>query len=198
MGAREMKLSNIANVLDTEWDGTRLIEVGFTTVDIIKREILSTYSFPIKPKFEEMLRIQEGHNDPYWEAKEELSPEIIQLTGWTKRKLHKQGEYAWNIFVRMFEKYGFGNRLIIVDTPEEVPSLQRVNNNVFQAVRYDYSFSPNRLNITHLFKIMTGQDSNIGLDLMLQAVGLEFEGKRHRASNDSRNLARLFLKLTER
>jgi len=49
---RAMKLSNTANVIYVEHDNGRLIEIGVTTLSIKEREILHSYSLPIKPDFQ--------------------------------------------------------------------------------------------------------------------------------------------------
>ena len=42
--------------------------------------------------------------------------------------------------------------------------------------------------------LFTGNDINLGLEQMLALYGLKFEGKPHSGEDDSRNIARLFLK----
>ena len=43
--------------------------------------------------------------------------------------------------------------------------------------------------------LFTGNDINLGLEQMLAMYNLQFEGKLHSGIDDSRNIARLFLKL---
>lgn len=161
-----MKLSDIANVVDVEHDNGRLIEIGLTTVSIENRTILQSYSLPIAADFD-------------------LSPEISQLTGWTSAKLRKQG-ITKEEAIRRLAAYGFGNRLLVSDASDEIPFLEEALTS---------KFSQHRLNVSILFSLTTGNDINLGLEAMLAAYGLQFEGRLHSAADDSRNIARLFLKL---
>jgi hypothetical protein len=161
-----MRLSNVLNVIDLEHDNGRLIEIGVTTVSLSSRELLQTYSLPIKPDFE-------------------LSEEISLLTGWTMSKLNKQG-LSKNEATRRLGVYGCNNRLLISDDSDEIPFLEQ---------SLQTKFSPHRLNVSILFAISTGKDTNLGLESMLAHYGLQFEGRLHSGADDSRNIARLFLKL---
>jgi DNA polymerase III alpha subunit (gram-positive type) len=161
-----MRLSNVINVIDLEHDNGRLIEVGLTTVSLSDREILQTYSLPIKPDVA-------------------LSDDISQLTGWTTGTLMKQG-LAKDEATRRLGVYGCSNRLLVSDASDEIPFLE-------QSLQCE--LSQHRLNVSILFAIATGKDINLGLENMLAEYGLCFEGKLHSAADDSKNIARLFLKL---
>ena len=163
-----MQLSNIANVVDLEYDQGRIIEIGFTTLDIGSRKIIQTYSFPLK-------------QSPYFK----LSPAFIALTGLTDAKLRKQGYYPDHV-QNLLEKYGFNNRLLIADTSDEITLLDKWKSDLW---------SPHRLNVSILFALKTGLQINLGLDKMLGHFGLEFQGIPHRAGDDSLNIARLFLEV---
>lgn len=162
-----MKLSDIANVVDIEHDNGQLIEIGITMVNIPDRKILQSYCLPIKPKFE-------------------LSPQITQLTGWTTTKLNKQGIQLTEAARRLLELYGFTNRLLVSDSSDEIPFIEKC---------LDAKFSSHRLNVSILFSIFTGKDINLGLQAMLAEFEMQFEGKQHSGIDDSRNIARLFLRL---
>ena len=161
-----MKLSTTANVVDVEHDNGRLIEIGLTTVSLKDRKILQTYSLPIKPNFE-------------------LSPAVMELTGWTSSKLMKQG-IDMPEAIRRLAVYGFANRLLVTDASDEIGFLEKA-----LAIR----FSPHRLNVSILFSLATGKNINLGLEAMLAECGLQFEGRLHSGADDSKNIARLFLKL---
>jgi DNA polymerase III alpha subunit (gram-positive type) len=161
-----MKLSNIANVLDIEHDNGLLIEIGLTTVDLSHKKILQTYSLPIKTDFE-------------------ISPAMAELTGWTSIKLLKQG-IDKDEACRRLSVYGCTNRLLVTDHSNEIPFLER---------SLSSQLSPHRLNVSILFALLTGEDINLGLEAMLEKCRLKFEGKLHSAADDSKNIARLFLKL---
>lgn len=162
-----MNLSNIANVIDIEHDNGRLIEIGLTTINLQEKKILQTYSLPIKPDFD-------------------LSPEITELTGWTTAKLNKQGLEVAEAARRMLESYGSANRLLISDSSDEIPFLEK---------SLLTTLSPHRLNIAILFSLVTGKETNLGLESMLAEFKLEFEGELHSAGDDSQNIARLFLEM---
>lgn len=164
-----MKLSNIANVIDIEHDAGRLIEIGLTTVDINARQILKTYSIPIKVDFE-------------------VSPEITALTGWTTHRLNKRGISRLNALIRLYN-YGCSNRLLVTDSNDEIQALEGMLRTPLN------SFSGSRLNLSILFRLKTKIDYNIGLEGMLKYFDMEFEGKLHSGADDSRNIARLFLRL---
>lgn len=159
-----MKLSNIANVVDVEHDNGRLIEIGFTTVNITDRLIVQTYSVPIKVDFE-------------------LSPEIAALTGWTTAKLRRQGVELPEAARRLLRQ-GFANRLLVTDQSDEIPFLEK---------SLGIDLSAHRLNMSILLGLQTGAAINLGLPAMLRLCGLELEGRLHSGADDSRNIARLFV-----
>lgn len=161
-----VKLPNIANVIDIEHDNGRLIEIGVTTVDLKDRRIIQTYCLPIKPDFD-------------------VSPEILELTGWTIAKLKKQGIDCAEA-VRRLAVYGSSNRLLVCDASDEIPFLEQ---------SLACSLSPHRLNVSILFALATGKNINLGLKAMLAEFGMEFDGRLHSGADDSRNIARLFLRL---
>ncbi len=161
-----MKLSNIANVIDVEHDNGRLIEIGLTTVALKERQILQSYSLAIKPDFE-------------------LSPEVATLTGWTSARLLKCG-MSKEEASRRLDSYGSNNRLLVTDHSDEIPFLEN-------ALRRTLSL--HRLNVSILIALLTGLDINLGLEKKLALYDMKFEGKPHSGVDDSRNIARLFLKL---
>lgn len=180
-----MNLSNIAVAVDSEWDGDRLIELGFTEIDLKKREILKTYSVPIKRSRED-----------------KISEEIHQLTGWTAVKLEKQG-YEFEKAFSLFRKRCCNGRLIIIDTKSElVSSVNWFFDNstdetdliLIKLGIFDLA-DLNTKDISIDFALKTGEPSNLGLDKMLEHYNIVFEGKRHRAADDSRNIAKLFLEV---
>lgn len=163
---RAMKLSNTANVIDVEHDNGRLIEIGLTTLSIKDRKILHSFSLPIKTDFQ-------------------LSSEISELTGWTQAKLLKQG-ISKEEASRRLDMYGSQNRLPVTDHSDEIPFLETA---------LGRPLSPHRLNVSLMVALFTGHDINLGLDQMLAMYDLRFEGKPHSAVDDSKNIARLFLKM---
>jgi inhibitor of KinA sporulation pathway (predicted exonuclease) len=163
-----MSLSNIANVIDVEHCNGRLIEIGLTMVALKERKILKTYSLPIRPDFE-------------------VSAEILELTGWTQAKLTKQGMELGEA-IRRLSLYGCANRLLVADTSDEIPFLESC---------LAQSLSPHRQNVSILFALVTGKSTNLGLPQMLAEFGMTPEGRLHSGADDSRNIARLFLRLLQ-
>jgi DNA polymerase III alpha subunit (gram-positive type) len=163
-----MKLSNIANVFDVEHDNGRLIEIGLTTVAIQERLIVQSFCLPMKPDFE-------------------LTPAVSDLTGWTTSRLLKQG-VSKDEASRRLAMYGSSNRLLVTDHSDEIPFLEN---------SLACKLSPHRLNISILLALLTGNDINLGLEEMLEMCNMKFEGRPHSAVADSKNIARLFLRLLQ-
>lgn len=165
--------SNLINCLDLEINEGEVIEVGLTVVDIESRQILKSWSYPVL-------------------VRRPITEHITRLTGWTDRKLQKSGESFLKIWNRLLEEHGLGGRLLVVDCNKEFPTLQ----GELVSFNNPKRVSPEILNVSSLFKIKHRKaGAHLSLEEMLQAEGLEFEGRQHRAKDDSFNIARLFLEL---
>ena len=175
--------SHIANVLDLELNDWEIIEFGITTVDLKSREILQTYSIPVAERYLP------------------LRPDIAKLTGWTDKMLDRQGIPFDQACHKIKEKYGGRGRLLITDSEQETQAIRRNIHMRWDSLSWKqaevFPFGLDQINVSSLFKIKTGDFTNRSLTDMLDAYGLEFEGSQHRASDDSFNIARLFLKLME-
>lgn len=162
-------ISDIGVAVDTELDGDTLLEVGLATFNWRTKEILGSYSLPISPEAGAV----------------EVRPEIQALTGWTLARLRKQGFPAAEVTRRMQELYGMSNRLLVTDSGDEIPFLERT---------LGATFSSRQLNVSLLFALTQKQKGrNPSLEEMLTARGLTFQGTPHRAAEDALNIARLFL-----
>ncbi len=168
--------SKVANAIDLELHEGEVIEVGLTTVDLSRRLILQSYSFPIK------------HD-------KRISDEIYKLTGWTQAKLNKSGEELPVVYKRLVEKYGLIGRLLIVDDKDEFSTLNGDAFNKDENFEDWYDQAPEQLNVCNLFRIKYNDFSSQSLEGMLERTGLGFIGRQHRAKDDSFNIARLFLEL---
>lgn len=73
-----------------------------------------------------------------------------------------------------------------VHASDEIPFLEKA---------LSCSFSSHRLNVSILFALATGKDINLGLEAMLAEFGMELEGRLHSGADDSRNIARVLLRL---
>jgi inhibitor of KinA sporulation pathway (predicted exonuclease) len=162
-----MKLSNVCNVIDIEHDKGTLVEIGITTIDIQKKEIIKTYSLAVQPN----------------PSKRSLSGQFTNLTGWTYQKLIRVGLSRTEL-LRRLDLYGCNGRLLVSDTSEEVSFIED---------SLATKLSTHRLNVSILFSLMTKLPMNLGLDSMLEYYSLEFEGTKHRAADDSLNIAKLFI-----
>ena len=171
--------SHIVNCIDLELNDFEVIEVGLTTVDMHEREILQSYSFPVKP----ILPIKE---------------DIVKLTGWSTAKLEKIGEPIYAVYLRFLNKYGLVGRLMVTDIENEWMSvIANIDQEYMCFDEGGWAKPCDTMNVSSLYKIKHKDFlKNRSLDFMLSMEGLEFEGRRHRAKDDSYNIARLFLSLT--
>lgn len=166
-------MNSIANVLDLELNRGNIIEIGVTQVDLKNLSITMTSSFCI------------------WPQPLPLQKDIINLTGLTDKKLESSGislEKACSIIAN---NYG-PRRLLVTDSDNELHPFNR------KRTRRLNPFIGPQLNITNLFKIATNSfDKSLSLSNMLKVFDLEFEGTLHRAGDDSKNIARLFIIIME-
>lgn len=188
-----MSYSKLVNVLDLEMElsrpqGSQIIEIGLTVVDAEKRQIVQSYSFPIKYP----TQVPWPFNDVgYIEVPDanKVTPEITALTGWTEKKLIRQGEPLAKVTERLATKYGAKNRLCVIDSEDE-----------FEPFKYPLGtmnpFGGKTFNISEMFRLKTRTFTGVSLLDMLKGCGLEFEGRQHSGKDDSYNIARVFLVLT--
>lgn len=174
--------SQIANVVDLELscypgdlfpEGERkeIIEVGLTTVDLRALAILKTYSFPVIPT---MSRI---------------SPYCTELTGWTEKKLLRQGMPFARVMKLLAEKHGAKNRVLVSDHSGEAAAMAAQ----CESMGIECPLGDEQHNVSTVIAIVTGNLENLSLDEKLALFGLQFEGDRHRGANDSYNIARLLV-----
>jgi hypothetical protein len=165
-----MALPQICNVIDTEWEGDFPIEFGISFVNLKTLEISRPISYLIK-----------------WENLQ-ISEKIFTLTGISTQKCQQSGKnLAELISVLNGTKYGLAQRLCVSDTEDEAGFILMRGR-----------FSPPRVNVSTLFKLLTGERKGQNLENMLKYFNLEFEGRIHRAGPDSYNIARLFVALIKR
>jgi inhibitor of KinA sporulation pathway (predicted exonuclease) len=180
-----MSKSNIVNVLDTEltcYPGNvfpegqvqEIIEVGLATVDLRSLTIVDCASIPVVPVMSQM------------------SDYCTELTGWTAARLNRQGVPFAEACRRLVDKHGSRGRLVVVDSPGDLGFFRSECN--LLGVPYPFGAS---MNVSTLFTVLT-QRRNRGLEKKLRLLGLAFEGLRHRADADARNIARLFIELVKR
>jgi inhibitor of KinA sporulation pathway (predicted exonuclease) len=179
-----VKNFNLVNVLDTELtcyaDGVfpegekqEIIEFGLTPVNLRTLTIGKPISIPVKP------------------VMSSVTPFCTELTGWTLAKLNKQGVPYAEACRRIAAKHGSGSRLLVTDSNGDVASVRQQ----CALMGVANPFGEDHLNVAQLFSMITGQRRNLGLVEMLEALGLSFEGRQHRADIDSFNIARVLVEL---
>jgi len=172
--------SNIVNVVDMEFNELpdltlTTIEIGITFVDIKSLQILKTYSLPIQ-------------------TKEEISPTIIELTGWTNKELWKKGMHLEEACRRIRDLYGGKGRLVVTDSNNEFEILKR---ECF-LLNMLFPFNHSLFNVGTMFNLYSGNHESIGLEEMMRELDITPAGRPHRADSDSYNIAQVFIELTRR
>lgn len=56
-----------------------------------------------------------------------------------------------------------------------------------------YPFGIRHINLKNQFAVLRGLSKELGMDRALQSIGMELEGTHHRGSDDSKNIAKLFI-----
>jgi inhibitor of KinA sporulation pathway (predicted exonuclease) len=166
--------SYLVNVVDFELTTQlpfSIVEIGLTVVDTRTLCVVKTISIPINI---------DGEVDWF----------CSKLTGWTKRKLTKQG-VTLSKACSILMKYGSRGRLTVVDTDSELDQL-RIE---CEAQNIPFPFGPSVLNISTLYNLIFGDLESKGVKRMLNEQGLDFIGKPHRADCDSMNIGRLLVEL---
>jgi inhibitor of KinA sporulation pathway (predicted exonuclease) len=166
---------------EAEWpegEEKEVIEIGLTVVDLDTLSIKKTVSIPVWPRLSQ------------------ISPFCTKLTGWTMEKLERQRAISLEAACARLtgQKYGSKNRLLVTDSEGDADLIEHQ----CRTLGLDSPLGPYRQNVATLFKLLTGETENIGLEKMLARVGLQFEGPRHRGWSDSNNQARLFIELLKR
>lgn len=177
--------NHIANVLDLELscypsgifpadERQEIIEFGLTTIDLRTMRIIKTVSLPVVPTMSS------------------ISPFCTELTGWTEAALRKQGVSFAQAVRWLTEKNGSRNRLLVTDSAGDRRAVEMQ----CAIAGVMAPFGDHELNVSVLYSMVTGDFRNVKLEEKLRRVGLAFEGRPHRADNDSRNIARLLAALT--
>lgn len=189
-------ISSVAVAVDVESDGGRLIEIGLTTLDWRRAEIMQSYSLAVHPReaastclicgSAESRYHEDAYGHDYKAVPIEVSEHVRQLTGWDNARLAKVGLSKMEIVRRMIDLYGMRNRLIISDASDEAGFIEEA---------LGTKLSEHRINVAILFALRHRIEKSPSLEQMLVASSLTFEGRAHDAKWDSLNIARLFLAL---
>lgn len=176
--------THIANVLDLELtcypggvfppdERQEIIEIGLTTVDLNTMKILKVRSIPVIPTMSK------------------VSPFCTEMTGWTEADLKRRGVEFPEAVRRLTDLYGSRNRLVVSDSAGDRKAMD------WQCSMFGLpsAFGGDELNVSVLYSIATGDYRNVKLEEKLSRLGLKFEGRPHRADDDSKNIARLMVEL---
>ena len=167
-------MNPVANVLDLEFnDDKSIIEIGLTFVHLQTLEIQKTVSYAI------------------WPQPKPLAEEIVKLTGWTDKKLEKQGRPLNKVVDGIIQKYGVG-RILVVDSADELYPFSLAG---YGTPALPMPFQGEQVNVSNLFRIAFELEHDVSLEYMLNRLGMVFDGRKHRAGDDSKNIARLFVQL---
>jgi len=157
-------------VLDLESSNREIIEIGAVKVDLFTRKISNEFSILVRPK----LPLQE---------------EVAALTGITNEEIKKA--VLFNEAYYKFVKYcGSKNTTILAAWGFDFLEIQQQIRNE----KLPYKLTNEFCNISRLFREKYGT-RKLSLEDSLRFLGLEFEGKPHRALPDAFNTAKLLLEV---
>lgn len=179
-----MKKRNKILVIDVEstcWDNPKvaqrnvseIIEIGLTEVTCTPEgwEIGETLSYPILPVFSD------------------VSAFCTQLTGWTHAELKAKGKSYVAVM----------NEIKKLHNPKEciIACWGKYDDKMFQTMsklhQTGYPFNNDYLNVKALYGAV--HCNVMSVEAALKMVGEDFEGTPHRGSDDSRNIAKLLVRL---
>jgi inhibitor of KinA sporulation pathway (predicted exonuclease) len=157
----------------------KIIEIGYTIFNPKNKEIKVRKSIFVNPH-------------------EQLSQEIMDLTGITQEEVDNGVELteAYNIMCADV------NRLQCFKNVMEWSTDHIELRNQLGITWADYIFELRSLDVKSLFQMYTMTTPNTktvaGLSKALGILGLEFEGRPHRAENDAYNTVRAFWAITDK
>ena len=181
-----MKKRNRILVIDVEstcWESDKeqrknvseIIEIGIT--ELVREngawEITETQSLPIKPMFSK------------------VSEFCTELTGWTQAELEKRGMSYVQAVKYLKSKFDSKNAIVACWGKYDDKMFQEMS----KMHKTGYPFNNDYLNVKALYGVKFGKV--VGVEQALNDFGMKFEGRPHNGGDDSRNIARLLLKLTQ-
>lgn len=153
---------------------TEIIEIGITEVNIIKKQIIRTDSWLVKP--------QKTSITEYCTKLTGISDLMVQEKGLTLQAVSEIIQNEYNAQDIYYAAWGNDNLLI---------------ERAFSEYNLTNPFSNKFLNLKDLYCIKYGQHLPDRFETALKRHNLVLKGDLHRAGSDSYNAAQLFLKIFE-
>lgn len=172
-------LVNVIDVESTCWETeppsgqvSDIIEIGITVVDFSKLAVLETHSILVRPAHSSI--------GEFCTRLTTLTPELIEAEGVPFETALKRLRSEFRSKDRLFVSYGDYDRRM----------FER------QCAAYGVSspFGPRHLNVKNLFSVALGSEE-VGMDEALAQLGEPLQGTHHRGGDDSRNIARVLVRL---
>ncbi|WP_207478366.1 exonuclease domain-containing protein [Arenibaculum pallidiluteum] len=122
-----------------------------------------------------------------------LSPFCSELTGITLRDLARQARPLGEVTATVARTFGTARKTWAAWGMDAQPLAEACARNGVKS-----PFSDSFLDLAQLFSMLAGTSRRIGLDVALGILGTGFEGQRHRALDDARNTATIYMELARR
>ncbi len=157
-------------------DDMEIIEIGLCVFDGLTRGISRKSSVLVRPKLLE------------------VSDRCHRITGLTEDRLRRDGSPLDEAINRLRKSYplssagwaawgdGDRRRMLSECAAKGVP----------------YPFADSYLNISHLYRLFTGNTRRVGLGEAVNQLGLEFDGRPHSADDDAWNAAKVLREILNR
>ena len=167
---------NVVDVESTCWETAppageqaEIIEVGICEIDMTTLAVGDPVSFLVRPSVSRI--------SPFCTALTTLTQEMVDASGQTFAEACRALEERFDARARVWASYGEYDR--------------RMFEQQCRRTAVPYPFGPRHLNVKTLAGLALGLGREIGLDAMLDHLGLPLEGTHHRGGDDARNIARI-------
>ncbi len=170
---------NRINVIDVEstcWEPSppigeesEIIEIGISVFNTDSMEIESTESILIRP----------NHSM--------VSPFCTKLTTITQELLAKDGVDYIEAITRLEEVYKTKQRIWASFGDYDRKMFERMT----KLHKTYYPFGPRHINVKTLIALSLGEVRELGMDNVLEKLGIPLEGVHHRGGDDSKNIAKI-------
>jgi inhibitor of KinA sporulation pathway (predicted exonuclease) len=179
MSTRRRNLLEIVNVIDIEstcWQGepppgqvSEIIEVGVCALRVASLETLSEHAILVRP------------------AVSTVSPFCTELTTITQAMLDEGGVSFAEVCERLRTEHRSRERVWASYGDYD----RRMFEQQCRRTGVPYPFGTRHLNVKTLAGLALGLEQEVGMDAMLERLGLPLLGTHHRAGDDAGNIARI-------
>jgi inhibitor of KinA sporulation pathway (predicted exonuclease) len=176
MGRNTLNCINVVDVESTCWEGdppegqtSESIQIGIARLQLDGMVVCGAESYYVRP------------------VRSAISPFCTELTGITAQVLDDYGRTFeevcanmrrdWRTAQQPWASYGDYDRVMFERHGVEQPGT--------------YPFGRRHLNIKTLTALSLGLSSEVGMDVALQILGMELDGRHHDAMDDAKNIARI-------